>query len=315
MITCPECYKTPKIDVYTKDKTKCVIKCNCGRENLALIKDIVNSKSEYTNPNSSIPKCSRKKRHGSSIPNAEKFCDKCGYYFCKNCSEIHEMDHEDDDEPHILKSTNGIQISTCNYHKNIIERFCKTCQSELCSKCTGHEKHDIVFIYDIINNKKLEEIEHKIDKAKKVVNDIYKEIKDNTIKKITTEINTKISRLKLEIQENEYYLQNSIKTINSLYDTNVQINNDLIDFVEVLLNNYKKSSHNFHTSFNLINNTNFNFVVLNDYNLTDTTQFFKSNFIIDLKNNYKKIKCKRCNGLKKVDCFMEYIKSKQYYFN
>jgi hypothetical protein len=275
----------------------------------------VNSTSEYTNPNSSIQLCSRKKRHGASIPNAEKFCDKCGYYFCKNCSEIHEMDHEDDDEPHILRSTIGIQISTCNYHKNMIERFCKTCQSELCSKCTGHEKHDIMFIYDIINKEKLKEIKHKINKEKKVVNDIYKEIKDNAIKKLTIEINSKIAKLKLEIQENEYHLQNSIKSINSLYETNVKINNDLINFVEVLLNNYKKSSNNFHTSFNIINNTNFNFVVLNDYNLTDTKQFFKSNFIIDLKNNYKKIKCKRCGGLKKVDNHMTLRKTKDVYFN
>ena len=74
-----------------------------------------------------------KNKHESSIIlNNEKNCDICGYYFCKGCGEINESAHEDDDEPHKMKPITGKEISRCKYHKNNIELFCKTCQSEMC---------------------------------------------------------------------------------------------------------------------------------------------------------------------------------------
>ena len=293
VISCPNFHMAPKIDVYTRDKNKCIIKCpNCGEECSVKIEDLINSKTEYTNR--FIPKCSRKKKHEKSIPNAEKICEKCGYYFCKSCGEIHESDHEDDDEPHKLKPINGIKISKCKNHNNMIECFCKSCQSELCLRCSGHEKHEIVKIYDIINSQQLNTIDKNIIKAKKVVNEVYKEIKDKVINKFTAEINYKISKLKSE-------LQNSIQQINDLYSSNVKTNNNLIELIQILMNIYKDSSNNYYTCFNLINNAHFNFSILKNDNLNDAINFFKSNYILDIQETKKTITCIRCDGKGKVE--------------
>lgn len=305
MIICPNCHIAPKIDVYTRDRTKCIIKCfNCGKENSNPIEDLIQTKSEYTK--SFIPKCSRTKKHENSIPNAEKFCEKCGYYFCKVCSEIHESAHEDDEEPHKLKPVNGIQIKKCKKHKNVIEKFCKTCQSEMCILCLGHEKHEIIKINDIINSEQLKVINNNVNKAKKVVNEIYKEIKDKVINKITSEINNKISKLKSEIEENEIYLKNSVQKINDLYSKNIKINNNLIELIKILINNYNNSFNDYNASLNLISNSHFNFSILKDYNINDAIAFFQSNFILDIKETKKKIKCMRCNGKKEVEESKEY---------
>lgn len=299
MITCSNCHSVPKIDVYEKDKTKAIIKCyNCGKEDSVHIEDLINSKSEYTNP--FIPNCSRKTKHKTSITAAEKFCEKCGYYFCKSCAEIHQTDHEDDDVPHILKAVNGIKIKKCNNHGNTINWFCKNCQKEICSICSGHEKHEIVKIIDINIYQNLNIIDNNVNKAKKVVNEIYKEIKEKVINKITMDINNKISKLKSEIQENEIYLKNSIQKINALYSRNIKVNNNLIELMRILINNYKNSPNNYYTSINIINNAHFNFSILKDYNLNNALNFFASNYILEIHETKKKIKCIRCKGEKNV---------------
>lgn len=114
------------------------------------------------------------------------------------------------------------------------------------------------------------------------------------------DINNKISKLKSEIQENEIYLKNSIQKINALYSQNIKVNNNLIELMRILINNYKNSPNNYYTSMNIINNAHFNFSILKDYNLNSALNFFASNYILEIHETKKTIKCIRCKGEKNV---------------
>ena len=82
-------------------------------------------------------------------------------------------------------------------------------------------------------------------------------------------------------------LKNQIHQIEDAYTENSTINRDILYFINILLANYSLSPMNYYAISNLINNTQFNFKIIENSsnevslsNIKKLISFYKQNYII-----------------------------------
>jgi len=164
-------------------------------------------------------------------------------------------------------------------------KFCKKCERIINNdEIEEHKEHPIV---DLVEEAM--EIDKKIGD---IDSDFYK-VKQNF------EINNNIAKLQQIdlIDEEIEKLKEMKEKIEIAYKQNQELNNFFIEYVQIIINNYKNARKldenlvNYNIIKNLINNTEFNMnkFEVNEKNLLETSEklcaFYKNNFIIRRKFN------------------------------
>lgn len=232
------------------------------------------------------------------------------------------------DEYNKTKSTpeNIKEILFIDYIENGLESndknlYCENCEKVITeeSMLQKHKDHKIINLSEEDQKIDIEKIEQNFEKVKNIFQTNYINIKNNQIKYINDEIE-KLKNIKDKIEE--------------AYKKNQEINNELIKYIDTIINNYKDSKKldnkiiNYSILSNLNNNTEFNMneFEASDRNVIETSEklcsFFYNNYIIRRKFNNllvdQKIKQELCvNIICKIakDCFAvgEGGKNKDFY--
>ena len=191
-----------------------------------------------------------------------------------------------------LKSSpkNIKEILFINYIENGLENKGKTLYCKKCDKILDnnildkHKEHPILNLIEEANN-----IDNKLND---IDSDFYR-VKQNI------EINNNISKLQQIdlIDEEIEKLKKMKEKIETAYKQNQELNKFFIEYVQIIINNYKNSRKmdnnlvNYNILKNLINNTDFNMnkFQANEKNILETSEklcsFYKNNFVIRRKFN------------------------------
>ena len=105
---------------------------------------------------------------------------------------------------------------------------------DVCYKENEHKEHRVIEIKNDIN---IEEIKDKKDKAHLYIDNYLKGLKNKIV--------------------NELYKQ--IKRTENAYEESISNNNNILLFIEMLINSYSKDNPNYYIQKNIINNTNIDF--------------------------------------------------------
>ena len=195
-----------------------------------------------------------------------------------------------------LKSSpkNIKEILFINYIENGLENKGKTLYCKKCDKILDnnildkHKEHPILNLIEEANN-----IDNKLND---IDSDFYR-VKQNI------EINNNISKLQQIdlIDEEIEKLKKMKEKIEMAYKQNQELNKFFIEYVQIIINNYKNSRKmdnnlvNYNILKNLINNTDFNMnkFQANEKNILETSEklcsFYKNNFVIRRKFNQLEI--------------------------
>ena len=184
------------------------------------------------------------------------------------------------------------EILFINYIENGLENkgktlYCKKCEKILDNDSETLEKHNEHTILNLIDeSKKVDDLIEKIDSE-------FYNVQQNI------EINNEISKMQQIslIDEEIEKLKNMKEQIELAYKENQDINKFFIEYVQIIINNYKNSRKldnnlvNYNILKNLINNTEFNMnkFQASEKNVLETSEklcsFYRNNFIIRRKFN------------------------------
>ena len=195
-----------------------------------------------------------------------------------------------------LKSSpkNIKEILFINYIENGLENVGKTLYCKKCEKILDNEsveKHKDHLILNLIEESK--NIDNSIEN---IISDFYN-VQQNI------EINNSISKMQqISLIDEEIEKLNKMKeNIELAFKENQEINQFFIEYVQIIINNYKNSRQldnnlvNYNVLRNLINNTEFNMnkFQASEKNVLETSEklcsFYKNNFIIRRKFNQLEI--------------------------
>lgn len=154
------------------------------------------------------------------------------------------------------------KIGLCSYmlHNIKNEYYCKLDYVNFCKKCKEIGHHSSCFdVVSLSTLPKKDEFANKISKAKDYL-EKYKSIKDLYIKR-----------------EKD---KNKIKLIEEAFSESISINAMIIEFTEFLLSNYNDSEYD--SIMNLVTNTAFNLVELDEKSVDEALNQVKNNFILSL---------------------------------
>ena len=107
---------------------------------------------------------------------AESRCNDCGIYLCQFCTEFHKrsllLKHHGLLTAEELRSNAGQpwiaeKMRCCKHKKEIIQLFCKTCQTTTCRSCiiTDHRQHEYAFIEEVAVEEK-QHLQQNLDEVK-----------------------------------------------------------------------------------------------------------------------------------------------------
>ena len=150
-IICPECYKNIfiKIDNYKIKFKNCINRHN----KTLLIEDF--EKSQFINLSKiKCQKC-RTNNMGNTYNNIFYKCLNCKIDICPICYSNHNKRH---------KIINYNEINNiCNNHYNNYNSYCNDCNKNICSKCEGHNNHNIEYFEQLyISEDKIKEEEKEL---------------------------------------------------------------------------------------------------------------------------------------------------------
>ena len=198
---------------------------------------------------------------------AERRCNECGINLCQFCVEFHKrsrlLNHHELLTMDQLKSKKIAENIRCSEHKEeIIQLFCKTCQTIACRDCiiADHRQHEYGFVEEVAVEEKqhlqrnLDEVKQRKDRLVQGIINLKK--LDNTLKannkSTTSEISYHFNELaksvaeSLECQRNEMTAKATSLTNLKQKDIRAQLQvlevalsscENSIDFAERALNN------------------------------------------------------------------------------
>ena len=209
--TCVNCTSIPLFRIYVHDnKFDISLQCNC--------KGI---KFPYFTSYSNITKRSKTLIHKCTKHNDKSvlYCVTCKTCLCQKCSDIHSKTGRNH-----FKTNNELSFSyMCDKHnKEKILYLCKNCKTNLCEKCLT--KHNTDFKAHLLYTKENDIITGR-------VNEIIKQCK--SLIKYNEILKNKITNLLAGNNER-------IKQIEEQYNINLKINEEIIHFIEIMLENYKE---------------------------------------------------------------------------
>ena len=191
-----------------------------------------------------------------------------------------------------LKSSpkNIKEILFINYIENGLENKGKTLYCKKCEKILDNESLEKHNDHAILNL---------LEESKKVDDSIEKIISEFDTAQNNIEINNEISKAQqiYLIDEEIEKLKNMKEKIELAYKENQEINKLFIDYVQIIINNYKNSRNldnnlvNYNILKNILNNTEFNMNKFqeSEKNVLETSEklcsFYRNNFVIRRKFN------------------------------
>ena len=215
ILKCPECYNIPEIIENYEGyyKFKCRNNHSSSIELKELLKTCSSSEIYY--------KCS----YGKETNLQDKyiffyFCFKCKKIVCSkiNCQKAHE--NECSYVPENFIPCNNLN-SLCYNHGQKLFFYCPKCDINVCEKCEGHEKHNIIFMNQMkIDSKEMKLYNYKIEFTKHYLNYIENQIND--FKKEWRE----------DFERNMNYFEETTKYF-------LDKNKMQVELIETILNTYK----------------------------------------------------------------------------
>ena len=206
-INCPDCQLVVEVDENTISK----LPSNFFLNNLLATLSLTNDKP--ISKNVLCDSC-------DSEDTAESRCNDCGIYLCQYCTEFHKrsrlLKHHELLTVEELKSSPGqLKIAEkmrCYKHKKeIIQLFCKTCQTTTCRNCiiTDHHQHEYAFVEEVALEEKqhlqqnLDEVKQRKSRVVQGIIDLKEFNKTLETKKISTisEINHHFDELGKSVGE------------------------------------------------------------------------------------------------------------------
>ena len=294
-LICPKCKNfpliTPKIDNELKEisiNLKC--RCNNYKEEQYSLKEYF---TEITDKQKKKMSCTKNPSHNGYL--AINYCFQCQEFLCSLCCTIHNTLNKN----HVI-SDEAIKIDKiCDRHleDNEIVSYCNECNMNLCGTCLKeHNIHHDIFELRNFFPKNL--INKYFEDFKLIQIAFFKFL--NEAKKI---IDSKIKSEEEDAEENvKKDIKIAVKNLNSLYDKNKQMNQDLIKLISLMFENYYNTIDtlpNFNIIYQLKNLTKFN-NCLNQYryddnnslldNINSFIDYLKKIFIIKTINTPLEIK-------------------------
>ena len=253
-LICPKCKNfpliTPKIDNELKEisiNLKC--RCNNYKEEQYSLKEYF---TEITDKQKKKMSCTKNPSHNGYL--AINYCFQCQEFLCSLCCTIHNTLNKN----HVI-SDEAIKIDKiCDRHleDNEIVSYCNECNMNLCGTCLKeHNIHHDIFELRNFFPKNL--INKYFEDFKLIQIAFFKFL--NEAKKT---IDGKIKSEEEDAEENvKKDIKIAVKNLNSLYDKNKQMNQDLIKLISLMFENYYNTIDtlpNFNIIYQLKNLTKFN---------------------------------------------------------
>ena len=253
-LICPKCKNfpliTPKIDNELKEisiNLKC--RCNNYKEEQYSLKEYF---TEITDKQKKKMSCTKNPSHNGYL--AINYCFQCQEFLCSLCCTIHNTLNKN----HVI-SDEAIKIDKiCDRHleDNEIVSYCNECNMNLCGTCLKeHNIHHDIFELRNFFPKNL--INKYFEDFKLIQIAFFKFL--NEAKKT---IDAKIKSEEEDAEENvKKDIKIAVKNLNSLYDKNKQMNQDLIKLISLMFENYYNTIDtlpNFNIIYQLKNLTKFN---------------------------------------------------------
>ena len=253
-LICPKCKNfpliTPKIDNELKE-ISIILKCRCNnyKEEQYSLKEYF---TEITDKQKKKMSCTKNPSHNGYL--AINYCFQCQEFLCSLCCTIHNTLNKN----HVI-SDEAIKIDKiCDRHleDNEIVSYCNECNMNLCGTCLKeHNIHHDIFELRNFFPKNL--INKYFEDFKLIQIAFFKFL--NEAKKT---IDSKIKSEEEDAEENvKKDIKIAVKNLNSLYDKNKQMNQDLIKLISLMFENYYNTIDtlpNFNIIYQLKNLTKFN---------------------------------------------------------
>ena len=182
-----------------------------------------------------------------------------------------------------------------NYEKKPYNRYCFTCQKNICALCKGHESHSLISLESMFNKEKYEKYDKNILKMYKTGKEIKKKFEE--IVQIKKYFNDFINLL------NETYKE--LETFNNGFESHLKFN-------ETIYNCYKEDKKNYY----ILNNFNsLNFDLESDYLNYDSNLLIfdglmnRINGVQEFKGNNMWISEKYCKNWGLREAIREFIQN------
>ena len=255
--SCPKCDNVPSFNLVSP--TQLSYRCDCGASGSMTLKEFFDNYKQKTKP---TPNCYKH-------PNvkAVEFCLQCQKWMCATCLQSHNEFNAE----HQRTTTDAKLPTKCkNHEKRNIVNYCINCHCHICDMCLKeHGEHQFVQLNSYLPEVILQKINKDLLRCGKKNREYYVKLKDEMVKKLNAEI----------------------KRIEDSFKENKEVNDNLMKYSNMLLNNYMMTYTipNYHIINNLINNRNFNLknkvnYINGDYSLQneidDLVEFYKNDFVI-----------------------------------
>ena len=232
-IICPKCNKSARIKI--EDYKISIYNCKNGHK----INNILfNEYEKMQNNNLYICQNCYKKKNITELYK----CIKCEMNLCQICKLKHNKSHKIID--YIYKDC------ICKKHNAFFIKYCNQCKENICKSCDEHENHNKIDLEEIIQNKKI--------------------------------INIQIIKLQKSIDKLNDYINDKIEKLNSFKNNIEKYYNFSSNYI------YKNKIKNYQTLQNIKEFENYNNIVLNDINKIindeEDNTANKLNFMIDINN-------------------------------
>ena len=261
LLRCSECGELLELKLINVKEIEC--KCICDYFEVISINEFFIRLSKQK-----VQKkfCQSPSKHRSNKVRGTKFCKQCNMWYCSSCLQEHYQ---------LIGNQHDLFINDlvgkCPKHNQAYSTFCLKCKAHVCGFCLlqYHKGHEFVDIKEMLNNDNFIEINMNCAKAKKKITLLNEEYKNKLVKE----------------------LKDLIEHIEKDYLINVKLNNNIVNFIEILIKNYSDNLEypNYYITKNLLNNTNFCF---DDKKLKKKYHYsyFKHFFIVNMASKEKKLK-------------------------
>ena len=239
-IQCPNCHQFTILRMFFNRVFKILIKCFCGYSSIINYTDL---SSFSKNTKSLTQKCQNNNSHNDKA--ATEFCFQCDKWCCSDCTSNHRKYNKD----HTLCADPSPQRPYCPFHsskvKQIASFYCFVCDSYYCKACIESihlpkfkAKHYVLQINDIESHYQF--FSKQLENAKKRVGYIREVVQFAEAK-----------------YKEDIKYEGKLKQIQVLFNDWKEKHEIYFDFVDGLVETYKKSNKDVKMMINLYNNAHF----------------------------------------------------------
>ena len=240
-IQCPHCHQFTILRLFFARVFKIIIKCFCGYSSTLKYTDL----SSFSKDIKKLILAQKCQNTSHSDKDATEFCFQCDKWCCPDCASNHRKYNKD----HTLCADPSPQRPNCPFHsskvKQIASFYCFICDAYYCKACieSSHlqkfkNKHYVLQINDIESHYQF--FTKQFENAKKRVN-------------YTTEV---VQFAESKYKEDKKY-EEKLKQIRVLFNDWKEKHEIYFDFVDGLVETYKKSNKDVKMMINLYNNAHF----------------------------------------------------------